>query len=230
MLEPTDPKLSVGSSTSVLRGSKRVHPDSAVAGDVIRMVAGVDEAGRGALAGPVVAAAVVMEKLPEGVTDSKRCTAKRREVLAEAIRESEGCWAIGEASVAEIDALNILNASLLAMKRAIQGLAIVPSRAMIDGPFAPSVSIPCQTIIGGDALEPLIGAASILAKTHRDALMRALAQAHPEYGFDRHKGYPTKAHSDALSRYGASTHHRRSFAPVRAVLKREGTAKGTGTA
>ena len=184
----------------------------------------MDEAGRGALAGPVVAAAVLMEKLPEGVTDSKRCTPKRREALAEAIREGESCWAIGEASVAEIDALNILNASLLAMQRAVRGLAIIPSRVMIDGPFAPDVLIPCQTIIGGDALEPLIGAASILAKTHRDELMRALSRAHPEYGFDRHKGYPTKAHKDALSQYGASIHHRKSFAPVRAVLQREGTS------
>ena len=182
------------------------------------LVAGVDEVGCGALAGPVVAAALVMENLPAGVTDSKRCTPKRREMLTRAIQEGESCWAIGQASIAEIDAFNVLNASLLAMRRAVQGLAKTPSRVLVDGLFAPEIRIPCQTFVGGDASQPLIGAASILAKTHRDALMRSLALEHPEYGFERHKGYATKVHSDALSQYGPCVHHRRSFAPVRALL------------
>lgn len=179
------------------------------------MLAGVDEAGRGALAGPVVAAAIIARSLPEGVRDSKRCTQKRRETLAEAIQACGACWAIGTASVAEIDAHNILRASLLAMKRAVEGLAIKPSRVLVDGPHAPELSVPCTTIIGGDASEPLIGAASILAKTHRDALMRELALECPGYGFEQHKGYGTEIHLTALHQIGPSIQHRKTFAPLR---------------
>ena len=180
----------------------------------VPVLAGVDEAGRGALAGPVVAAAVVMESLPEGVTDSKRCTPKRREVLAEAIREGEGAWAIGLSSVEEIDAQNILQASLLAMRRAILNLSTTPSQVLVDGLQVPDVAVPCRAIVGGDAKEPLIGAASILAKTHRDALMRRLAEDYPQYGFEQHKGYGTKTHLQALAKFGACPHHRKYFRPV----------------
>ncbi len=178
------------------------------------VLAGVDEAGRGALAGPVVAAAVVMESLPPGVTDSKRCTPNRREALAEAIRDGEGAWAIGLSSVEEIDAHNILQASLLAMKRAILSLSIMPSAVLVDGLQVPDVPVPCRAIVAGDAKEPLIGAASILAKTHRDALMRGLAEEYPQYGFEQHKGYGTRMHLQALARFGACPHHRRHFRPV----------------
>lgn len=183
-------------------------------GDTTLVLAGVDEAGRGALAGPVVAAAVVMETLPKGVTDSKRCTPKRREALAEAIRASEGAWAIGLSSVEEIAAHNILQASLLAMRRAILNLSIAPSQVLVDGLQVPEVPVPCRAIIAGDAKEPLIGAASILAKTHRDALMRRVAEDYPQYGFEQHKGYGTRVHLEALRRFGACAQHRRHFRPV----------------
>lgn len=182
------------------------------------VVAGVDEAGRGALAGPVVAAAVVMERLPEGVTDSKRCTPRRREQLAEAIRQGGGAWAIGVSDVEEIDAFNILQASLLAMRRAILNLSVKPAQVLVDGLQTPEVPVPCRAIVGGDAKEPLIGAASILAKTHRDGLMRAMGEDHPQYGFDQHKGYGTKMHLQALAQFGACPHHRRHFRPVMKTL------------
>lgn len=192
------------------------------------MIAGVDEAGRGALAGPVVAAAVVMESVPDGVTDSKRCTPNRREALAEAIREGEGDWAIGLASVAEIEAHNILQASLLAMRRAILNLSVMPFEVLVDGLQIPRVSVPCRAIVGGDAKEPLIGAASILAKTHRDALMRRLAEDYPRYGFEQHKGYGTKAHLEALRRFGACPQHRRLFRPVMNARKQPDLLDGAG--
>ncbi len=183
------------------------------------IVAGIDEAGRGALAGPVVAAALVMESLPAGVRDSKRCTSPQRECLAEAIRHGASVWAIGVASVAEIHALNILQASLLAMRRALLALHTRPTRAIVDGNQTPDVPVPCQAIVGGDASAPLISAASILAKTHRDALMRELAHEYPQYGFERHKGYGTQAHLDALRRFGACPEHRKGFRPVRELGK-----------
>ncbi len=184
----------------------------------VSVLAGVDEAGRGALAGPVVAAAVVMERLPKGVTDSKRCAPRQRERLAEAIRQGAGAWAIGVSSVEEIDAYNILQASLLAMRRAILNLSIKPTRVLVDGLQIPEVPVPCRAIVGGDAKEPLIGAASILAKIHRDALMRAMAEDHPHYGFDKHKGYGTEIHLQALAQFGACPQHRRHFRPVAKTL------------
>lgn len=188
----------------------------------VPVIAGVDEAGRGALAGPVVAAAVVMEFLPEGVTDSKRCTPARRERLARAIREAEGAWAIGLASVDEIDAYNILQASLLAMRRAIFNLSSMPTQVLVDGLQVPDVPVPCRAIVRGDAQEPLIGAASILAKTHRDELMRGLAKDYPHYGFDEHKGYGTRVHLESLAQFGACPQHRTYFKPVVNAARRIG--------
>ena len=182
------------------------------------LYAGVDEAGRGALAGPVVAAAVAMRRVPEGVTDSKRCSAKRREYLAAAIREMPGAWAIGCADVDEIATHNILGATLLAMRRAILALDVTPTLVLVDGLQVPQVPVPCRAIIRGDGSEPLIGAASILAKTHRDGLMRDLAEAYPQFGFDQHKGYGTRAHLEALQSEGPCPEHRRDFAPVKACL------------
>ena len=184
-------------------------------------LAGVDEAGRGALAGPVIAAAVVMERLPEGVTDSKRCSAKKREVLAAAIRETADAWAVGIADVDEIAARNILGATLAAMRRAVLGLSVAPTLVLVDGLQVPEVPMRSRAIVGGDAKEPLIGAASILAKTHRDALMRELGRAYPQYGFEQHKGYGTKAHLQALRRFGPCEQHRRDFAPVKASFRAE---------
>jgi len=180
--------------------------------------AGVDEAGRGALAGPVVAAAVAMSKLPGGVTDSKRCSAKRREFLAAAIRETPGAWAVGIADVDEIAALNILGATLLAMRRALLDLCVTPTLVLVDGPHVPQVPFTCRAIIGGDGSEPLIGAASILAKTGRDEMMRELAETYPQFGFEQHKGYGTRAHLEALRREGPCPAHRLDFAPVKACL------------
>jgi len=180
--------------------------------------AGVDEAGRGALAGPVVAAAVATKSLPGGVTDSKRCSAQRREFLAAAIRETAGAWTIGLADVGEIAAHNILGATLLAMRRAVLGLGVTPMLVLVDGLHVPEVPFPCRAIVGGDGSEPLIGAASILAKTHRDGLMRELAETYPQFGFEQHKGYGTRLHQQALRRHGPCPQHRRDFAPVKACL------------
>lgn len=181
---------------------------------------GVDEAGRGPLAGAVFAAAVILDPARpiDGLADSKKLSEKRREALAPLIRERALAWAVASASVEEIDALNILRATLLAMRRAVEGLAVVPALALIDGNRCPSLSIPARAIIGGDASEPAISAASILAKTARDAEMRRLHLEFPQYGLDRHKGYDTAAHRAALARFGPTPHHRRSFAPMRALL------------
>jgi len=182
----------------------------------------LDEAGRGPLAGPVFAAAVVLDpKRPiEGLADSKTIGVLRRNRLAREIRERALTWAVASASVAEIDALNILQASLLAMQRAFHALGIRPERALVDGLHCPLLPCPAQAVVRGDASIAQIAAASILAKTDRDAEMVRLHALHPRYGFDRHKGYPTPAHVAALREYGACEQHRRSFAPVRAVLDR----------
>lgn len=181
---------------------------------------GVDEAGRGPLAGNVVAAAVVLD--PErpilGLDDSKKLSPRTRERLAIEIREKALAWAVAEASVEEIDELNILHASLLAMRRAVELLDIPLRLALIDGHIAPRWTVPTRAIIGGDALEPSISAASILAKTVRDEQMRRLHLTYPLFGFDQHKGYPTQAHLQALNLHGATPFHRRSFAPVKALL------------
>lgn len=184
------------------------------------MICGVDEAGRGPLAGPVVAAAVILDPghPVAGLADSKKLSAKRRERLALAIRERALAWAVAIASVEEIDRINILRATLLAMSRAIESLSMRPREVLVDGNQCPSVDLPVRAIVGGDATIDAISAASILAKTFRDDEMRRLHEVYPEYGFDRHMGYGTAAHLAALRRHGASPCHRRSFAPVRAVL------------
>ena len=179
-------------------------------------VCGVDEAGRGPLAGPVVAAAVILDPARPilGLNDSKKLSAKRRIELAREIRDKALAWSIAEASVEEIDRLNILQASLLAMQRAVAGVSPPPCRALIDGNKCPILDCPAEAIVGGDGKVAAIAAASILAKTARDAGMEALHAIYPMYGFDRHKGYPTAAHLAALRQYGPTPAHRRSFSPV----------------
>jgi ribonuclease HII len=179
-------------------------------------VCGVDEAGRGPLAGPVVAAAVILDPARPiaGLNDSKKLSARKREALALTIREQALAWAVAEASVEEIDRLNILHASLLAMQRAVAALQVVPERALIDGNRCPQLAMPAEAVVQGDAKVASIAAASILAKTVRDAGMLALHARYPQYGFDRHMGYPTAAHCAALAAHGASPVHRKSFAPV----------------
>jgi ribonuclease HII len=184
------------------------------------IVAGVDEAGRGPLAGPVVAAAVVLSvSYPiDGLADSKTLSALRREALAVQIRAHASAWALGMASVEEIDQLNILQATLLAMQRAVQGLAMTPDLVLVDGNHAPLLSCPVRTVVRGDALIKSISAASILAKVARDAILQDLDGEYPGYGFAVHKGYPTAAHQRALEILGPSPVHRRSFGPVRRLL------------
>lgn len=182
------------------------------------LVAGVDEAGRGPLAGPVMAAAVILDPARPigGVADSKKLTARRREALAVLIRERALAWAVAAADVAEIDKLNILHATMLAMQRAVMALMPQPGHALIDGNRCPH-GLPCtaEAVVGGDARIEAISAASILAKVARDAEMLRLDAQYPEYDFARHKGYPTAAHLDALGLHGPSACHRQSFAPVR---------------
>lgn len=180
-------------------------------------VCGVDEAGRGPLAGPVYAAAVVLhpDAPVAGLRDSKTLSARAREALAEAIRERALAWSVASASAAEIDALNILQATLLAMRRAVDGLGLRPALARVDGNRAPALSCAVQTLVRGDALDPAISAASILAKCARDAQMDALHERFPQYRFDLHKGYPTALHLSLLREHGPCPEHRRSFAPVR---------------
>jgi ribonuclease HII len=190
---------------------------------VRKLIAGVDEVGRGPLAGPVVAAAVILDETKpiEGLADSKVLSATRREELAHLIRERALCWALGRAEVEEIDRLNILRASLLAMKRAIETLSLPPELVLVDGNQAPELNYPVQTIVRGDASVPAISAASILAKVARDAEMCELDLRIPGYGFAQHKGYPTLAHLDALGKQGVSVVHRRSFAPIRRLMDRQ---------
>ncbi len=184
------------------------------------LVAGVDEAGRGPLAGPVVAAAVILDDLHpiRGLGDSKVLSARRREALYDEIRARALCCAIAVASAEEIDRLNILQATLLAMQRAVDALRLLPHRVVVDGNRLPVLRMPAAAVVKGDALVPAISAASILAKVHRDRLCLELHAQHPQYGFDAHKGYPTAEHLAALRRHGACPEHRRSYAPVRAVL------------
>ncbi len=200
------------------------EPGDATVADAV--AAGVDEVGRGPLAGPVVAAAVVLDpaRPVAGVADSKVLSGKRREELAAEIRAAARAWALGRAEVAEIDRMNILRATLLAMHRAVVGLALRPDVAYVDGNIAPALPCATVTVVGGDGRLAAIGAASILAKVARDAEMRALAERFGDYGFERHKGYATPAHLEALARWGPTPVHRRSFAPVRACLGADGTA------
>ena len=182
------------------------------------LVAGVDEAGRGPLAGPVVAAAVMLDDLQPivGLADSKTLSPRRRERLYDEIRAKALCCCVAEASVEEIDRLNILQATLLAMRRAVEGLRLPPQQVLVDGNRVPVLRVPAQAIVKGDARVPAISAASILAKVHRDRLCMALDARHPQYGFAAHKGYPTAEHLQALRRFGPCDEHRRSFGPVRA--------------
>ncbi|MCH8057713.1 MAG: ribonuclease HII [Proteobacteria bacterium] len=183
------------------------------------IVAGVDEAGRGPLAGPVVVAAVVLnpERLIDGLDDSKKLNEKRREELFPLIIERSLAWSVVAIEPAEIDRINILQATLLGMQQAVGQLLPPPSLALIDGNQAPQLDCAVRTIVQGDSLEPAISAASILAKVTRDRLMKKLHIDYPDYGFDRHKGYPTADHLARLARYGPCPIHRRSFAPVRKV-------------
>ncbi len=188
--------------------------------DTPGLVAGVDEAGRGPLAGPVVAAAVILDELKpiQGLADSKKLTAKRRERLFDEIRAKALCFSIAESSVQEIDALNILQATMLAMQRAVEGLRLKPNKVLVDGNRLPRLDILAEAIVQGDAKVSAISAASILAKVHRDRMCAEMHQAYPAYGFDQHKGYGTQAHLAALTTHGATPLHRRSFAPVAKLL------------
>jgi ribonuclease HII len=185
------------------------------------LLCGVDEAGRGPLAGPVYAAAVILDPANpiDGLRDSKILSQKRRESLEVLIKNCALAWCVAEASVEEIDSINILQATLLAMQRAVAGLKLVPQRAQVDGNRCPELACPAEAVIKGDASVPAISAASILAKTARDRAMLQLHQDYPDYGFDTHFGYGTAKHLAALSRYGPCGAHRRSFAPVREALK-----------
>lgn len=184
------------------------------------LLAGVDEAGRGPLAGPVVAAAVILDDLRpiKGLKDSKVLTARRRESLYDEIRAKALCCSVAEASVEEIDQLNILQATMLAMRRAVEGLRLPPVKVLVDGNRLPPLTMAAEAVVKGDATVAAISAASILAKVHRDRLCNALHDAYPAYGFASHKGYGTAEHLAALREHGASPVHRRSFAPVRGML------------
>lgn len=182
------------------------------------LMAGVDEVGRGPLAGAVVTAAVILNKPIDGLADSKKLSAKRRKDLSIQIKEQAYAYAYGRAEVEEIDALNIHHATLLAMSRAIESLPIQPHTVMVDGIHIPNISMPCQAIVQGDSLIPAISAASILAKVLRDEEMEAFDKIYPGYGFAGHKGYPTVAHREALIRLGPCPIHRRSYAPVAALI------------
>ncbi|QWD72911.1 ribonuclease HII [Polynucleobacter sp. UB-Raua-W9] len=189
------------------------------------LVCGIDEAGRGPLVGSVVAGAVVLDPNNPiaGLKDSKKLTAARREFLFEQIIEKAKAWGVGEASPAEIDDMNILQATMLAMRRAVEDLTgrlgAWPDKVLVDGNRCPELPIPAQAIIKGDATEPAISAASIIAKVTRDRQMQELDKRHPQYGFAQHMGYPTEAHFAALKKFGACDEHRRSFSPVRKVLE-----------
>ena len=186
-------------------------------------IAGVDEVGRGPLAGDVVAAAVILDPARpiEGLRDSKKLSEARRQALAELIKERATAWAVARATVEEIDELNILQASLLAMKRAVEALSFQPGYVLVDGNKLPRWSYPSEPVVKGDDRVPAIAAASILAKVQRDGELLALESEYPGYGFAAHKGYPTSAHLDALKTLGVTPAHRRSYAPVRAILDAE---------
>jgi len=189
--------------------------------DTPGLIAGVDEAGRGPLAGPVYAAAVILDdKKPiRGLADSKKLTALRREKLFDEIRAKALCCSVAEASVEEIDRLNILQATMLAMRRAVEGLRLKPAKVLIDGNRIPVMDVLAEAIVKGDALIPAISAASILAKVSRDRWCAQLHQAYPQYGFAGHKGYGTAEHLAALREHGACPQHRKTFSPVAQVLK-----------
>ena len=184
------------------------------------LICGIDEAGRGPLAGPVVAAAVILDPLQpiQGLDDSKKLTSSRRNMLATEIKQKAIAWTLALADVDEIDNLNILHASLLAMKRCVEALLIKPTLVLVDGPYSPQINYPVKAIVKGDRKVPAISAASILAKVERDMKMAALDKKYPGYGFSSHKGYPTRSHIRALRELGVSPIHRKSFTPVRNML------------
>ena len=185
-----------------------------------RLIAGVDEVGLGPLAGDVVAAAVILgARVPVGITDSKKLSEQRRQQLAEDIKVQARCWAIGRASAQEIDEINILQASLLAMHRAVAALQLQPDFVLVDGNRLPKWAYDARAIVGGDALEPAIGAASIVAKVQRDAELVVLDREYPGYGFAKHKGYPTREHLQAIQRLGVTSSHRKTFAPVKRAIE-----------
>lgn len=215
-----------------LRSSSKTRPKTprqlGLDWDAPGLIAGVDEAGRGPLAGPVVAAAVILDdsKRIRGLADSKLLAPATRERLYDEIRAKALCCSIGEASVAEIDSLNILHATMLAMQRAVEGLRLKPAKVLVDGNRLPTLKIAAEAIVQGDAKVKTISAASILAKVHRDRLLLQLDALHPHYGFAEHKGYATPDHLAALRLHGACIVHRRSFAPVRASLGDEYAGDG----
>lgn len=187
------------------------------------IIAGTDEAGRGPLAGPVVAAAVILDPSQpiEGLADSKALTEKMRNKLYQEIMEKALAWHIAEATVAEIDEINILQASMLAMQRSVEGLSRKPTLVLVDGNRTPNLSVKAKAIIQGDKIEPAISAASILAKVHRDQIMVKYAEQYPDYGFAQHKGYPTKLHLEKIQQHGVLDIHRTTFGPVKKVLDLE---------
>jgi ribonuclease HII len=191
-----------------------------ISDSLYNLIGGVDEAGRGPLAGAVFAACVVLNPANkiEGISDSKKLSEKKRNKIAYLIKRDSMAWAVASASVEEIDKINILQASLLAMKRAVESLPFLPDKILVDGIHSPKLNLQVQTIIKGDSLVPEISAASVLAKTARDAEMYRLHKSFPAYGFDQHKGYPTRKHLEALQIHGISIVHRRSFSPVRKLI------------
>ena len=191
-----------------------------------RFIAGVDEVGRGPLAGPVVTAAVILDPLKpiEGLTDSKKLTEAQREVLSEEIKQKALCWALGRAEVEEIDRINILQATMLAMQRAVKALQQTPEYVLVDGNRTPRFACPAEAIIKGDLTVPEISAASIVAKVARDQEMSQLELQYPGYGLAKHKGYPTKAHIAAITELGVTPIHRRSYGPVRKAMELAGVA------
>lgn len=203
------------------RKSLKGEAQLALSWDVPGLMAGVDEAGRGPLAGPVVAAAVILDDHQpiQGLADSKVLTERARVRLFDEIHAKALCLCIAQASVEEIDTLNILQATMLAMRRAVEGLRLRPAKVLVDGNRLPVLKVPAEAIVQGDARVKAISAASILAKVHRDRLCLDLHAQHPQYGFDVHKGYPTPVHLQALREHGACVAHRRSFGPVRAALE-----------
>lgn len=189
----------------------------------IQLIAGVDEVGRGPLVGNVVTAAVILDpnRPIAGLGDSKKLSEKKRDALAPLIKEYALAWAIGEASVAEIDELNILHATMLAMQRAVANLPIVPQMVLVDGNRVPNLPMAAQAVVKGDSLVAEISAASILAKVHRDAQMAQLHERYPHYNFAGHKGYPTAFHLEQIAKHGVIDEHRRSFKPVRLILEQQ---------
>ena len=208
-------------SNKSFKVDKIVTRQSALLWNIPGLVAGVDEAGRGPLAGPVVAAAVILDDQNPiaGLADSKKLSAARREWLFDEIRAKALCCSIAQASVEEIEQLNILQATLLAMKRAVEGLRLTPKKVLVDGNRLPVLSMMAEAIVQGDALVPAISAASILAKVHRDRWCATMDLAYPQYGFSKHKGYGTAQHLAALQLHGACPEHRKTFRPVAEVLR-----------